>query len=212
MAERISQEFGNPRLPHPLGQDGLAEFPTGALPVQHTPLVGREQEVATVCTLLRRSGVRLLTLTGAGGVGKTRLGLQAATELIEDFADGVCFIPLAPLSDTELVVPTIAHAFGLWETEGQLLSNLLNAYLRHKHLLLVLDNFEQVVGAALSVMDLLDACPQLKVLVTSRVVLHVRAEHEFPVRPLSLPDLKHLPDLAALSQYEAVALFIQRAQ
>ena len=212
MAESISQEFGNPLLSHLLGQDGLAEAPTGALPVQHTPLVGRVQEVAAVCALLRRSEVRLLTLAGAGGVGKTRLGLQAAAELIEDFANGVCFVPLAPLSDTELVVPTIAQAFGLWEAEGQLLSNLLKVYLRNKHLLLVLDNFEQVVGAALSVMDLLDACPQIKVLVTSRVVLHVRAEHEFPVCPLSFPDPQHLPDLAALSQYEAVALFIQRAQ
>ncbi len=212
MAGSGGQEFGNPRLPDLGGQDNLAETYTGTLPVQHTSLVGREQEVAVVCALLRRSGVRLLTLTGAGGVGKTRLGLQAATELIEDFADGVCFVPLAPLNDSELVVPTIAQAFGLWEAESQLLSNLLNAYLRPKHLLLVLDNFEQVVGAALTVMDLLDDCPKLKVLVTSRVVLHVRAEHEFAVPPLSLPDLQHLPDQAALSQYEAVALFMQRAQ
>ena len=149
MAESISQESGNNRLSGLLGQDELAEAPTGALPVQYTSLVGRVQEVAAVNTLLRRSEVRLLTLTGAGGVGKTRLGLQAAAELIEDFADGVCFVPLAPLSDTELVVPTIAQSFGFWEAEGQLLSNLLHAYLRDKHLLLVLDNFEQVVGAAL---------------------------------------------------------------
>jgi predicted ATPase/DNA-binding CsgD family transcriptional regulator len=212
MAESISQEYGNPRLIHLLGQDELAEAPTGALPAQHTSLVGRVQEVVAVCTLLRQSEVRLLTLTGAGGVGKTRLGLQAAAEVIEDFPDGVCFVPLAPLSDTEFVVPTIAQALGLWEAEGQLLSNILKIYLQNKRLLLVLDNFEQVVGSALSVMDLLDACPQLKVLVTSRIVLHVRAEREFPVRPLSLPDPQHLPDLAALSQYEAVALFIQRAQ
>jgi predicted ATPase len=195
-----------------VGQNSLAETPTGILPVQHTTLVGRAQEVATVCALLRRSEVRLLTLTGAGGVGKTRLGLRVATELFEDFADGVCFVPLAPISDSELVIPTIAQAIGFREAEDQLLPILLRAYLRHKHLLLLLDNFEQVVDSALQVMNLLDACPRLKVLVTSRVVLHVRAEHEFAVPTLSLPDPKHLPDFAALSQYEAVALFIQRAQ
>ncbi len=212
MAERVSQEFGDSRLPQPLGHDGLAEISTGTLPVQHTLLVGRELEVAAVCALLRRPEVRLLTLTGAGGVGKTRLGLQAATELIADFPDGICFAPLAPLSDSELVVPTLAQAVGLWEAEDRLLPSLLKAYLRHKHLLLILDNFEQVIGAALLVMDLLDACPNLKVLVTSRIVLHVRAEHEFAVPTLSLPDPRSLPDFETLSQYEAVALFIQRAQ
>jgi predicted ATPase/DNA-binding CsgD family transcriptional regulator len=212
MYESVYQEFGNPRTLDPAGRESLAETPTGILPVQHTQLVGRELEVAKVCALLRRPEIRLLTLTGAGGVGKTRLGIQVATELFEDFADGVCFVPLAPISDSELVVSTIAQAIGLQEAEDQLLPILLNAYLRDKHLLLVLDNFEQVVDSALQVMNLLDACPQLKALVTSRVVLHVRAEHEFAVPTLSLPDPKHLPDFAALSQYEAVALFIQRAQ
>jgi ATP-dependent Clp protease ATP-binding subunit ClpA len=163
MADSISQEFGNSRLSHPLAQDGMTGTCTSALPVQHTLLVGRDYEVGAVCALLRRPEVRLLTLTGTGGVGKTRLGLQVATELIEDFADGVCFVPLAPISDTELVVPTIAQAVGLREAEDQLLTNLLYDYLRHKHLLLLLDNFEQVVDAALCVMNLLNACPKLKV-------------------------------------------------
>ena len=156
--------------------------------------------------------MRLLTLTGPGGTGKTRLGLQVAAELSDRFADGVFFVNLAPISDPELVVPAIAETLGIREGAGRSLLERLKEELRQKQMLLLLDNFEQVVSAAVQVVDLLAACPQLKVLVTSREVLHVRAEHEFPVPPLSLPDLKHLPDLAALSHYAAVALFIQRAQ
>jgi predicted ATPase len=182
------------------------------LPVQFTPFIGREQEVTTVQHLLQRQGVRLLTLTGPGGTGKTRLGLQVAAELSEVFPAGVFFVNLAPISDPELVVPTIAHTLDLVEVADQSLLGLLKAFLREKQLLLLLDNFEQVVSAAVQVADLLAACPKLKVLVTSREVLHVRGEQEFAVPPLSLPDPKRLPDLVALSKYEAVALFIQRAQ
>jgi predicted ATPase/class 3 adenylate cyclase/DNA-binding CsgD family transcriptional regulator len=182
------------------------------LPIQLTPIIGREQEITAVGHLLKRQEVRLLTLTGPGGTGKTRLGLQVAAELSEVFSDGVFFVNLAPLSDPELVVPTIAQVLGLKEAAGQPLLDLVSAWLREKELLLLLDNFEQVVVAAFEVSALLARCPQLNVLVTSRAVLHLSGEHEFPVPPLSMPDPNHLPDLETLSQYESVALFIARAQ
>ncbi len=185
---------------------------THNLPVQPTSLIGRAQEVTTIQHLLRREDVRLLTLTGPGGIGKTRLGLQVAAVLSETFTDGVYFVNLAPLSDPTLVVPAIAQTMGILEMGGQLLLERLKEQLQQQQVLLLLDNFEQVVGAAVQVAGLLSACPQLKVLVTSREVLHVRAEHEFAVPPLALPDPRHLADLAALGQYEAVALFLERAR
>jgi predicted ATPase/DNA-binding CsgD family transcriptional regulator len=185
------------------------------LPSSLTPLVGREQQVAAACDLLRRRDVRLLTLTGTGGIGKTRLGLQIATDLLQDFTHGVCFIPLAPISDPDLVIPTIAGTLGIKESGKQPPGDLLKAYLRDRHLLLLLDNFEQVVAAAPDLSDFLLACPHLKILVTSRAVLHVYGEHEFPVPPLTLPVLRDLPgrpqsstptNLAALTSLESEAL------
>src|SRR6266516_1265668 len=185
---------------------------THNLPVQLTPLIGREQEIAATCALLRRPEVRLVTLTGTGGIGKTRLALQVATNLLREFANDICFVPLASISDPDLVIPTIAQTFDLKETAAQPLLDLLKAFLQDKHLLLVLDNFEQVLAATPHLTDLLAFCPDLKLLVTSRATLHVQREHEFPVPPLALPDLTQLPELEVLSQYAAVTLFLQRAQ
>ena len=189
----------------------LENRPTN-LPVQPTPLIGRERELAAVAELVSRADVRLVTLTGPGGSGKTRLALQGAAELVEDFPQGVYFVALEPIADLALVLPTIAQTIGLRESGAPSLVDRLKEFLADKRLLLVLDNVEQLVEAAPELAELLASAPQLKLLVTSRTPLHLSGEHEFPVPPLSLPDPAHLPELASMSQYEAVALFIYRAQ
>jgi predicted ATPase/DNA-binding CsgD family transcriptional regulator len=168
--------------------------------------------VAAVAALLSREHVRLLTLSGPGGTGKTRLGLQVAAELSDRFANGVFFVNLAPIRDPEFVLPAIGQVLGIKETSEQSPLDLLQASLREQQVLLLLDNFEQVMRAASHISVLLAACPKLKIMVTSRMVLHVRAEQEYAVLPLSLADPARLPDLVALAQYEAVTLFVARAQ
>ena len=182
------------------------------LPTPPTRLIGREKEVAELQDLLLSGEVDLITLTGPGGTGKTRLAIQAAANSTEHFPDGVFFVSLATVSDPALVSSAIAAAMTLGETTSQQsMLDSVKQYLRDKRALLVLDNFEQVVTAAPLVLDLLQACPHLKILATSRVLLHLRAERGFPVAPLPLPDHKNLPELKQLSQYAAVQLFIQRA-
>jgi len=181
------------------------------LPLQPTPLLGREREVEELTALLHRDDVRLVTLTGPGGTGKTRLALQAAAELVDEFPDGVWFVPLASLTDPALVPSAIAEVLGVRESGATPLPELLGDHLADKRLLLVLDNFEQVLDAAPVVADAI-ASPAVKVLVTSRAPLRLRGEREHPVPPLGLPKRKPPPTMEQVSQYAAVRLFIERAQ
>ncbi len=180
------------------------------LPAQPSPFIGREKEIAGLTTLLRRQEARIVTLTGPGGTGKTRLALQAAADMFDEFEDGVYFVNLAPITDSGLVTSTIAQILGVRETADTPLVDSLKDYLRDKQMLLVLDNFEQVVSAAPLVSELVAAAPGLKVLATSRELLHLNGEYQSPVPPLALPDPKHLPPIERLTQYEAVRLFVER--
>jgi predicted ATPase/class 3 adenylate cyclase len=182
------------------------------LPTPTTSFVGREKEVSTVTERLRQRDIRLLTLIGTGGVGKTRLALQAAAELNDSFTDGICFVALEQISDPEGVIPAIAQAMQVQEEKDVRLFEQLIDVMRDRSLMLILDNFEQLLPARSVVIDLLGACPKLKILITSRVMLHVRAEHLLEVAPFALPETQRNGDLTELSQNAAIALFVQRAQ
>lgn len=185
---------------------------THNLPTPTTPLLGREREVQTVSDLLRRDDVRLVTLTGPGGTGKTRLGLAVSKHLIPSMKDGVFFVPLAPLRDPALVVSAVAQALGVREAGGKSLDRTLKDWLHGREMLLLMDNFEQVAEASTLVGELLQAAPMLKVLVTSRATLRIYGEYEFVVPPLAMPDLRHVPEAEALLQYSAISLFAERAR
>ena len=193
------------------GQGAADEAPlAGAFPVPATPLVGREQETAAVAELVVGESVRLVTLTGPGGVGKTRLMVEAARRLGPGFADGARFVALASVSEAGLVAAAIAAGLGLNTSAGPLIADL-ESYLRPRRLLLVLDNFEQVTGAAPLLAELLGAAPGLVVLATSRTVLRLSGEHEFPVPPLPVPPAGPGHDPADLKRYASVSLFAERA-
>ncbi len=220
MGERRLKDLIRPeRVYQVIAPDLPADFPPlktldarpNNLPAQTTPFIGREAAIHAIKKQLADVNVRLLTLSGVGGTGKTRLALQAAADMVDKFEHGVFFVPLAALSDSTLVLQTVAQAFAVREAAGRPLQQQLKEYLREKQLLLVLDNFEQVIDAAPLVTELLTIAPRLKVLVTSRETLHLYGETDFPVPPLSLPDPKRLPPLEQLTRYEAVALFIERA-
>jgi predicted ATPase/serine/threonine protein kinase len=182
------------------------------LPVQRTGFVGREREVAAAKELLLRQDVRLLTVTGPGGIGKTRLAVQVASGLVERFPGGTHFVPLSSLGDPGLIASVIVQTLGIREAGGQSpLETLKQNFALSAPMLLVLDNFEHLIQAAPIVAELLAVGPNLKIMVTSRAALHVYGEHEFPVPPLAMPDSLAMPPVEVLSQYPAVALFVQRA-
>jgi predicted ATPase len=208
LAVLLSERFE--RAPSGDGAAGGASL-AGAVPVPATPLVGRDDDAAAVCDLVRAEGVRLVTLTGPGGVGKSRLAVEVAQRVGPGFEDGVRFVELGSVRAAELVMAAIAAALGLSTSGGALITDL-KSYLRARRLVLVLDNFEQVMGAAPLVAELLGAAPGVVALVTSRMVLRLSGEHEFPVPPLPVPPIEAGGDAADVQRSASVRLFVERAQ
>ncbi|TML00430.1 MAG: adenylate/guanylate cyclase domain-containing protein [Actinobacteria bacterium] len=218
LGEHRLKDIAHPEHLHDLVIEGLpADFPPprtldarpNNLPLQLTSFVGREEPIAEIRELLGRT--RLLTLTGAGGTGKSRLALQVATEILTEYRDGSFFVDLSPVTDPALVPSAIAQALGVPEVAGRPILEAVKTHLHDQELLLVVDNFEQVAAAGSVVEELLTAAPKLKALVTSRVVLSLRGEQEYAVPPLEPPDPERLPDILTLGRFEAVRLFTERA-
>jgi predicted ATPase/class 3 adenylate cyclase len=218
LGEHRLKDIVHPEHLHDLVIEGLlTEFPPprtldarpNNLPVQLTSFVGRDEQIAEVMELLGRT--RLLTLTGAGGTGKTRLALQVASETLTEYRDGGFFVDLSSVHDPALVPSMVAQAVGVAETPGRPIVEALKDHLGDKEILLVVDNFEQVAEAGPVIEELLTAAPKLKVVVTSRVVLSLRGEQEYVVPPLEPPDPERLPDVLTLGRFEAVRLFAERA-
>ena len=196
------------------GADGSSNASATNIPVQQTGFVGREKEVAGASEMLLRADVRLVTVTGPGGIGKTRLAVEVANRLAGEFPGGIYYVPLSALRDPGLIASVIVQTMGIREAGGQSALEILKKNLQDASrgaVLFVLDNFEHLLEAASTVAELLASGPNLKVLVTSRAALHVYGEHEFPVPPLGLPDARTKTPLEALGQFPAVALFVQRA-
>jgi predicted ATPase len=191
-----------------------SEFRINTLPTQPTAFIGREHETRDLSQLLGRDDVRLVTLTGPGGIGKTRLALQVAAHVANQFPGGVCFVPLSPVGETSLIASTIAKAMGMREQANQSALESLNEFMseQERPLLLLLDNFEHLLSAAQVVSQLLSAGAKLKIMVTSQAPLHVYGEHEFPLPPLALPDLRSIPPIEVLAGLPAIALFVERAK
>jgi predicted ATPase/class 3 adenylate cyclase len=221
LGEHRLRDLQRPERIFQLVAPGLgAEFPAlrtlerfqNNLPVQPTPFIGREREVAAALDLLRHPETRLLTLTGAGGVGKTRLALQVAVDALREFPDGAFVVELGHVASPDLVVSSIAKTLSVQEARGRSILDGLKDYLRDRQILILLDNFEHVLAAGAQVADLLSACPKVKALVTSREALHLRGERQLAVPPLALPDRSRMEPLDRLTGYEAIRLFVQRAQ
>ena len=191
---------------------GSFVHPPTNLPSPLTPFIGRERELERARSLLWRADVRLVTLTGPPGIGKTRLSMEVAASLLDDFGDGVFFVPLAPITDPLLVAPAIARVLGVREVANKPIVESLKEHLHNRRLLLVLDNFEQVMGAALLIVEVLTVCPQVKALVTSREALRVRGEKAMPVPAMQLPEESETYSVGELEHVEAVTLFLQRAE